>query len=201
MMYTLVVLMAAGKSKRFEGIKQLADINGLPMVNHALSRYRQGNTYLDGIDELIVVLGANTELIQSVLPDNVNHHFAPCWEAGMGSSIANVVKQLPSKVTHVLVGLADQVAIQQSSIRKLLLSSQQQPNLIIAAKYGQTIGAPAIFPKRFFAQLAKLSGDRGAGMLIKKHQSECLALSMPAASLDIDYRHQLIDYLQRQSSP
>lgn len=198
-MYTIGVLLAAGKSQRFEGIKQLAKINGIPMLSHVLAQYREGNTWVDGIDEMTVVLGANRELIQSILPNDVSHHFASNWKDGMGSSLADVMKQLSSQVSHVLVGLGDQVAIDQNCIRSLLVESQQQPDLIIASKYEQTIGAPAIFPQRFFSQLASLSGDRGASIIIRNHHHECVTVSMSAAALDIDYRKQLTDYVNTQN--
>jgi molybdenum cofactor cytidylyltransferase len=198
-MYTIGVILAAGKSQRFEGIKLLAHINGIPMLSHVLAQYRESNTFINGIDEMIVVLGANRGRIQSILPNNVTCHYASNWKDGMGSSLADVIKRLSSKVTHVLIGLGDQVSIDQSCIRSLLAESQQQTDLIIAAKYEQTLGAPAIFPKRFFPQLASLSGDRGASMIIKNHRHECVAVSMSAASLDIDYRSQLIDYIKTQN--
>jgi molybdenum cofactor cytidylyltransferase len=198
-MYTVGVLLAAGKSRRFEGIKQLAKINGTPMLSHVLVQYRDGNTWVNGIDEMTVVLGANRDLIQAILPHDVSQHFAVNWTNGMGSSLAGVIGELSCKVSHVLIGLGDQVAIDQNCIRSLLIESRQHPNLIIAAKYGQTIGAPAIFPQRFFSQLAGLSGDRGASVIIRKHYLECVAVSMSAASLDIDYRSQLTDYVKTLS--
>lgn len=98
-----------------------------------------------------------------------------------------------------MIGLGDQVAIDQNCIRSLLIESQQQPDLIVAAKYEQTLGAPAIFPRRFFSQLASLSGDRGASMIIRNHHHECVEVSMSAASIDIDYRSQLTDYIKAQN--
>lgn len=198
-MYTVGILLAAGKSQRFEGIKQLAKINGIPMLNHVLAQYRERNTWVDGISEMTVVLGANRALIQAILPNDVTYHFASNWKQGMGSSLADVMKQLSSKVSHVFIGLGDQVAIDQNCIRRLLVESQKQPDLIIAAKYGQIIGAPAIFPQRFFSQLASLSGDRGASMIIRNHLHECVAVSMSAASFDIDYRSKLTDYIKTQN--
>jgi molybdenum cofactor cytidylyltransferase len=200
-MHTVGVLLAAGKSQRFEGIKQLAKINGIPMLCHVLAQYREGNAWVNGIDEMTVVLGANRELVQSILPNDVGQHFAPNWTDGMGSSLADAMRKLSPKVSHVLIGLGDQVAIDQHCIHSLLIESQLQPDLIIAAKYGQTLGAPAIFPQRFFAQLVSLSGDRGAREIIREHYKECVTVPMSAASLDIDYSSQLTEFVKNQYKP
>ena len=67
-------MLAAGQSKRFNGIKQLADIQGQPMICHCLSHYRQGDKWINGITNGYVVLGSNAEIISQVLPNKVNKY-------------------------------------------------------------------------------------------------------------------------------
>ncbi|WP_299074437.1 nucleotidyltransferase family protein [uncultured Paraglaciecola sp.] len=188
---TELLLLAAGQSARFAGIKQLAEINGQPMICHCLSKFRQGNEWMVGLANGHVVLGANIEVIIKVLPKTISTFFAQSWQQGIGHSLAESIQVLSAQTTHVLVGLADQINITQSQIEQLLATSKQNPQLIIAAKYNQSLGVPAIFPRTYFSQLASLEGDRGARLLLRKYPQQTISICMPEAAFDIDTRHDL----------
>ena len=51
---------------------------------------------------------------------------------------------------------------------------------------------PAIFPRWCFRELNELRGDRGAQMLIQRHQDRLVRLPMPGAELDIDRPEDLL---------
>ena len=181
-----LILLAAGQSKRFGGIKQLTDIHGQPMVCHCLSQYRQSEKWIEGITTKFVVLGANAHSITQVLPDNVNKYVVSSWLNGMGHVLAQAIQYIGSDSSHVLIGLADQIALTQHMINRLLDVAKKQPKQIIAAKYGDVIGAPVIFPKQYFSQLSQLTGDKGAKKLLRQHAQQVISLAMPEAALDID---------------
>lgn len=185
-MKTELILLAAGQSKRFGGIKQLADIYGQPMVCHCLAQYRQGEGWLDGIAHGHVVLGSNAELICEVLPNNVHKLVVSSWYQGMGHTLSQSMQIIASDTTHVLIGLADQIAISQQMISRLLEQAKSNPKLIVAAKYVGRLGAPSIFPRHYFSRLGQLNGDKGARMLLKKHPQHTISVAMPEAVLDID---------------
>jgi molybdenum cofactor cytidylyltransferase len=179
-------MLAAGQSKRFGGIKQLTDIAGQPMICHCLSQYRQGETWLDGISNGWVVLGSNAQVITRVLPDNVNKYVVASWLDGMGHVLAQSLQNLAVDTSHVLVGLADQVAITQPMLKQLLDTSKEHPSYIIAAQYNGGLGAPVIFPKQYFSKLRQLTGDKGARALLQQNSQQIISLALPAAAFDID---------------
>jgi molybdenum cofactor cytidylyltransferase len=183
---TELILLAAGQSKRFGGIKQLTDIHGQPMICHCLSQYRQGEKWLTGITNGYVVLGANAELINEVLPNNVTRYVANSWQLGMGHSLAESMHLIASDTTHVLIALADQVALTQNLVIKMLQELNRYPQHIIAAKYAGIVGAPTTFPKQYFFQLSQLKGDKGAKTLLQQYSQQVIGLTMPEAALDID---------------
>lgn len=185
-MKTELILLAAGQSKRFGGIKQLTDIHGQPMICHCLSQYRQGEKWVTGIDNGYVVLGANAELINKVLPNNVTRYVANSWQLGMGHTLAESMLIIASDTTHVLIALADQVALTQNLIIKMLQELNRYPQHIIAAKYAGIMGAPTIFPKQYFSQLSQLKGDKGAKTLLQQYSQQVIGLTMPEAALDVD---------------
>lgn len=190
-MKTELILLAAGQSKRFGGIKQLTDIHGQAMICHCLSQYRQGTNWLDGIHSGFIALGANADLITEVLPKTIKQHVIQSWQQGMGHTLAQSMKFIAKDTSHVFIGLADQVLISQAIIERMLGQIEQYPQHIIAANYANKLGAPAIFPQPYFSQLAQLSGDRGAQGLLMKNLDNVISMPIPQADLDIDTRQDL----------
>jgi molybdenum cofactor cytidylyltransferase len=189
---TELLLLAAGQSKRFEGIKQLTYIQGQPMICHCLSQYHQGDKWIEGIDNGHIALGSNAALIIDVLPLAIKKYVIDSWENGMGHTLAKSIQFLTSDTTHVLIGLADQALITQQMIMGMLSKSRNYPKNIIAAKYAGKVGAPCIFPREYFAQLSQLSGDRGAKVILDKYSQQVIGIEMPEAALDIDTQEDLI---------
>ena len=61
-----------------------------------------------------------------------------------------------------------------------------QPDRIVAAAYAGAAGVPAIFPRRLFAALAALGGDRGARALIDRAGDDVVRVALPDAAFDVD---------------
>lgn len=192
-MKTELILLAAGQSQRFDGIKQLADIHGQPMICHCLGQYRQNGKWMVGLSGGHVALGANAELIISVLPENINKHVVDSWQNGMGHTLAESMQFLANDSTHVFIGLADQILITQSLILQLLNQASLYPDHIIAAKYAGRVGVPCIFPREYFTRLHQLNGDKGAQIILQKCSQQVISIEMPEASLDIDRQVDLLN--------
>ena len=71
-------------------------------------------------------------------------------------------------------------------LRQLVSRWEQQPDHIVAALYDDTIGVPAIFPADLFRELAELTGDRGARVLLSRYPERVIGVPMPSAAQDID---------------
>lgn len=199
-MKTQALLLAAGDSKRFNGVKQLANISGQSMLNSCIENYVVNKQLIPELDRMTVVLGAHSVVIQKHLKQqlacNINTFEAKEWQQGMGQSISAAIAQLDDDVTHVLIGLGDQIAIKTENIRLLLKASKEQPDNIVSAYYANKIGVPAIFPRKYFAQLMMLSGDTGARKLLLANQEQVIPIAMPEAAIDIDSKEDLNQWLQ-----
>ncbi|UTW45092.1 nucleotidyltransferase family protein [bacterium SCSIO 12696] len=180
------LLMAAGRGSRFGGLKQLAEVSGQPMVTRSLAVYQQvlGN-------QVSLVLGCQAATVAQSLADTVAVIHAKRWQQGLGASIGDAIKQLPADTSHVLIGLADQVAIQTGDLKRLMDASQQHPDKMIAAFYQGQVGAPVIFPRRYFADLKQLNEDKGAKSILQQHSQNLIAVELSNASIDIDTSEQL----------
>ncbi len=190
------VLLAAGAATRFGQCKQLATIDfKKTLLEHALECAL-------GVapGEVFLVLGANQERIESTLAlrgrfPRVHILSNPDWRAGVASSIACAVHHvLDDAFDGVLIMLADQVAVRPEQLKSLRDRWFDHAERIVCAEYDDTLGAPAIFPRRYCHQLINLVGDKGAKWLIHQESEHVLAVPLPEARWDIDTERQLNDW-------
>jgi molybdenum cofactor cytidylyltransferase len=185
-LYTIV--LAGGASTRFGSSKQLVRIGGRPLLHTVVSRAAEvtGNA-------LIVVLGAGAGELAPLLKHSpgsvvVNRQ----WREGLASSIRAGVARLPSTCAGVLLVLADQAAVTSEDLKRLAGTWRRRPQSIVAALYAGTTGAPAIFPRDTFAELAALRGDAGARPILRRCADREVRGPFPAAELDLDTPEDLL---------
>jgi molybdenum cofactor cytidylyltransferase len=171
----VIVLLAAGESRRFGGIKQLADIDGETMV------HRAARTALATGVALIVVTGANAEQVGAALSDlplHIVHHAG--WADGMGSSLAAGIRYVVDRypqATGALLCLADQPLLESSSLSHMLDRHAEMPAHILVTEHMGIAAPPVLFPSDCFAELRHWSGKQGAQDLVKRemHRVESFA--------------------------
>lgn len=198
------LVLAAGGSRRFGSPKILTEFGGRPLIRHAVDAVEAALMLPDTarltVSGVTVVLGPEVESARNALRDTraqivVNEH----WSDGLSSSLRAGLQSLPSGTSAVLIALGDQALLDSADYQRLLDVAAMNPDRAVAARYQQTIGVPAVFPARFFEQLAALKGDRGAGSILKS-DSEVVALDMPNAAFDIDTPEQLAAALAQRSA-
>ncbi|SEQ83727.1 molybdenum cofactor cytidylyltransferase [Solimonas aquatica] len=177
------LLLAAGQASRFGAPKQLLQLDGQSLVRRAAGAALAAGT------QLTVITGAHAEAVEAELHDLPLRLLRnPQWQHGMGSSLALGAQSLlgDSSLDAVLITLADQALVDAQALRALLSAHQADPQQIIAADHGETLGPPCLFPARFLAELAALRGDRGARTLLQQHHDSLIRIVMPQAAIDID---------------
>jgi molybdenum cofactor cytidylyltransferase len=180
------LILAAGESKRFGGRKQLAKLNGKPMLQHTVDHLEP----LFGKD-LFVVLGAFHDEIRPHIKHPVNIVINPDWPAGMGTSIAAGIGKICRYGAYdgILIALADQMKI--GTTQYLSLINQFEKDRIVASRYGNKNAVPAIFPASLFTQLASLNTQTGARELLVQQQQNTISVPMDDASFDVDFKSDL----------
>src|SRR5581483_1584406 len=159
------VVLAAGGSSRFGSAKQLVRIGDRPLLSLIAGRTAEVVGH-----SLIVVLGAAAAELSPLLRHSagsvvINRN----WREGLASSIRAGVSRLPASAAGVMLVLADQACVTAEDLRRLAGVWRRQPQCLVAARYGATVGVPAIFPQYLFGELSELKGDTGARALIKRH--------------------------------
>jgi molybdenum cofactor cytidylyltransferase len=182
------IVLAAGASTRFGSPKQLVRVDGRPLMHTVVSRAVEVAGH-----SVSVVLGANAAELAPLLSHTpasivINRE----WNEGLASSIRAGVSRLPGSCNGVMLLLADQVGVTAEDLRRLAGTWRRQPDYIVAAQYGATLGAPAIFPSSSFRDLADLRGDRGANVLFRRNPDRVVRVPMDSASLDIDTPEDLL---------
>ncbi len=178
------VLLAAGSASRFGSPKQLAEFDGEPLVRRA------AQAILACRAELVVVTGAHADLVAGALrglPVRLAHN--PFWDLGMGESIARGFREFSRQHTPPvasLLCLVDQPLVGTEQLQRLIRRHLAAPRHIIVSDHGETVGPPCLFPAEFYAELAQLSGPKGARTVLQRHRDEVLTEELPEAALDID---------------
>ena len=88
--------------------------------------------------------------------------------------------------------VADGVVLHDVGADDCPLDVRKQPQYIAAALYGGVCGAPAIFPRSTFRELAQLRGDTGARALLRSQSDRIVRVPMPGAALDVDTPEDLL---------
>lgn len=183
------IVLAAGASTRFGSPKQLVRVDGRPLMHAVVSRAVEVAGH-----SVTVVLGAHAVDLAPLLKHTpasivINRE----WSEGLASSIRAGVARLPGSCSGVMLLLADQAAVTAEDLKRLAGSWRRQPEYIVAAQYGATLGAPAVFPRSCFRDLAELRGDRGAHSLFKRNPDRVVRVPMESAALDIDTPEDLLN--------
>lgn len=177
-----IVLLAAGTSQRFGSLKQLEVLEGRSLVRRAVE-----TAVATGLP-VFVVTGSQADRVEAELDGlavtclrNVD------WARGMGGSLSLGASIAGPNASALMVMLADQPLVTVEDLRALLDVHAAESEAIVAAEYGDgVIGPPCLFPRRDFAALVRLKGDRGARGVLREQADRVKRVSMPNAAIDID---------------
>jgi molybdenum cofactor cytidylyltransferase len=156
------VLLAAGAARRFGSPKQLADLEGAPLVRHAV----EALLAVEALDPVLVVVGANAdEVAAAVEHPDVTVVRCDDWEEGMAASLrAGVAAADAAGADAALVHLADLPRVTSRVIARALDAATE--GVAVRVTYDGAPGHPVVLPRRLFAAVAQLRGDAGARGLL-----------------------------------
>jgi nicotine blue oxidoreductase len=189
------VLLAAGAATRFGGRKQLALLEGRPLLEHALAVAAASDT-----DLTVLVLGAYAEEIEAAveLGDAQVVH-APDWERGRAASLRAGLAALPADVEAAVITLGDEPYVSPAATARLLAG--RRPGLAaLRASYGGRPGHPVLVERRLFARLED-PGGRRPGQILKAAGALLVPCDDLGASVDVDTPTQLAQLATHPPGP
>jgi molybdenum cofactor cytidylyltransferase len=154
------VILAAGEGRRFGGPKQLALLDGRPLIEHALGAMLA----VPAISPVVVVLGAHADRIRAEA-DLSGADIVVCrdWADGQSASLRAGVDAL-GDVEAAVITLADQPFITPEVIAGVL--EQRGRHLAVRATYDSRPGHPVLLERRLLDHVGELEGDIGARKLL-----------------------------------
>ena len=182
------LLLGAGNSQRFMGVKLLAKLNSETVIERSSKALLAHN-----FNQVYVALGAHIASISAKIPKEANILYCSQWQHGIGKTIAQAIANISKHEQHIMIALADQVLVPTQHIEKLLTLCQENPDKIIATKANGVIVPPVIFPKTYHDELTKLTLDKGAISVIKANEKNVIYSQCPEAIYDIDTRQDLVE--------
>ena len=157
------IVLAAGEGRRFGGTKQLAVLDGIPLVLHAVRALLGA-----GVGEIVVVTGHDAEEVEAVLPADVRAVRNPAYRDGQSSSLGAALHALGDDSEAAVILMADQPGITAADVRALIDGFHRTRQAIVRLRYTDGPG-PALLSREIYAEAGHLHGDTGARLLMASH--------------------------------
>jgi molybdenum cofactor cytidylyltransferase len=175
------VVLAAGEARRFGATKQLATLDGRPLVLHAVDALRGA-----GVDEIIVVTGHDADAVEAVLPSDVRAIRNPAYRDGQATSLAAALHELADDSEAAVVLMADQPGVLVQDVITLIEAFRRTRQAIVRLRYTDGPG-PALLSREIQAEAGHLHGDTGARVLMASHPEWVLDVDVDRpAPRDVD---------------
>ncbi|WP_295655213.1 nucleotidyltransferase family protein [uncultured Mucilaginibacter sp.] len=181
---TGIVILAAGESARMGQPKQKLLYHGKSLLQHAVQAALNSTCR-----PVIVVLGAYADIVLADIkgePVVVIHNSN--WEEGMASSIRVGIMELEKDddITGAIIMLCDQPFVDAALIDSLIAQKEKTGKGIVACYYGDTVGVPVLFDRKYFAELLLLKGHDGAKKLLHSFKKDVITIPFALGKVDID---------------
>jgi molybdenum cofactor cytidylyltransferase len=181
------IVLAAGASTRLGRPKQLAVVNGLPLVARA------ARTALDArLGPVIIVLGAGADAVEPALHGlDVTCVRNTRWETGMGSSIAAGVEAASADPACAAVILmpCDLPRLSAAHLAALAEAWRTLSRDAVGSAYAGTVGIPALFARSRFVALTTLLQVAGAKPLL----ADAPGVPCVECEADVDRQEDLLE--------
>ena len=186
-----ILLLGAGSSTRMGVVKQLLAVGETTLLGVTIEQALRSKAA-----KVYCVLGANSETIKpSISTYNIESIINPNYKTGLSSSIVAGIEHLKHQdFDATLIMLGDQPLITAAYLNEMMETFKNNVEKIIASKYKTSSGVPSIIPKKYYSQLLKLTGDKGAKDFLNRHQKEIITLKN-INLMDIDTKKEYQDYL------
>ena len=152
------VVLAAGLSRRMGRPKLLLDLDGRPVIRHAVEALAGA-----GVGELIVVVPPDSAALEAALSGlAVRFAVNPRPEAGQSGSVVAGIEALSPTAEAAIIALGDQPDVPRAVLVGLREAHRATGRPIVAPRYREGRGNPVLFAAAVFPELLRLIGDQGA---------------------------------------
>jgi CTP:molybdopterin cytidylyltransferase MocA len=179
------LILAAGAGRRFGGTKQLADLRGRPLLEHALDAMLA----VPALDPVLVVLGhAADAILERVDFREAEVVICEDWARGQGFSLRRGIAAL-ADAESVVITLGDQPFITPQVIAGALDRLERCD--AVRTTYDGRPGHPVVLGRRVMDAVGELEGDVGARDLLARFRVRDWEAGHLASAADVDTPEEL----------
>jgi len=186
-----ILLLAAGRSTRMGGPNKLLQVTDhAPLVVHAVKAALASQAV-----EVVVVLGHMAGDVRAAIEKDIGPtkklRFVtnPDFADGLSTSVRTGIAALGKDIDAAIVQLGDMPGVGSGLLDRLMAAfSPVEGRSICVPTVAGKRGNPVLWDRRFFPEIAQVSGDTGAKHLIGEHADLVCEVEMTgqAAITDID---------------
>ena len=156
------LVLAAGGASRFGSPKQLAELDGVPLLQHAIDAMLA----VPSLDRVVVVLGNVAEEVAAAVKfASAEPVVCREWQQGMAASLRCGVAELP-EADWVVVTLGDMPGVTPEAIEAVMAGAGPEVDAV-RAEYGGRAGHPVALSRMLLDRVGDLRGDVGARDLLR----------------------------------
>lgn len=195
------IVLAAGRSRRMGRInKLLAEIDGAPMVVHAVKAMLASKA-----GPVVVVLGHEPDQVKDALAGlDVSFVRNPDYAGGLSTSLRAGIEALPASVDGAVVALGDMPRVRPADIDALIAAFEPAAGASICLPtFDGKRGNPVLWGRRHFADMSSVAGDVGARHLIGENSDQVIEVPRdnPGILLDLDTPEALAEHRRASGTP
>jgi molybdenum cofactor cytidylyltransferase len=159
------IVLAAGEGTRFGDLKQIAELRGKPLAQHAIDAATAA-----GVDEIVLVLGHEVTRVREALtlPASARAVVNPAYASGMASSLAVGLGAADPASEAAVVLLADQPGMTAQHVRALVDAFTARHSKLVRLRFRAGPG-PALLARPIWSEASALEGDVGARALMERY--------------------------------
>ena len=190
-----IVILAAGAGTRFGGDKLRAMVREMPIYEHMLDKVKAFSSFpsfivtgdgqiAEAAEKRGVAAVQNTEPEKGISLslrlglEAVQKAYA---DAGRGDSLRGI-----------LFSVCDQPGLETATMQKIFNTAVLHPGSIVCAGRAGRTGNPVLWDRRYFSELAGLTGDVGGRQIMNDHKDRIRIIEAEAEELiDVDRREDL----------
>jgi len=184
-MNVVALVLAAGAGSRFGSAKQLALLDGRPLLQHPLDALAAA-----GVDDVVVVLGDDSAAIERAITwHGERRRVNGRPQDGLASSLRvglDAAAEDPS-LDAALIVLGDQPLLSAGVVRAILAAAETTGRPIIRVRYADDAAPnPVLVRRSAWALAAGLEGDQGLGSLLATRAELVTEVTVPGRLRDVD---------------
>ena len=183
------IVLASGKAMRFKSNKLLYEVNSKALIHYAIDNVSRSN-----FQQRIIVL-RNNEISDYSKQSGYQVVWNEDFEDGMSTSIVHGIENVSPEIEAAMIIPGDMPLLDNSILNGLIEHFKSSGKGISGFEYNGTIISPVIFSRKYFEEILKLKGDKGAKSIVLRHNNDFSGMEIRSNILtDIDTRDDTIEF-------